>query len=438
MSKAYEYFIDKEVLILGFGREGRSTYKYIRKYLPQFKLTVADQNHINIDDENVTCICGKNYMDCINDFDIVMKSPGISVKNIDVKDNVEITCQMEMFLKYAPCKKIGITGTKGKTTTSTLTYLMLKEAEIETCLIGNIGVPVFEMIDLAQQDMVAVIEMSSHQLEFVKTAPEVAIITNIYPEHLDHYNGFEGYVDAKLNVVRYQTKRNILISNADQKIDDFVSFDIKSKRIEISVNADEDNEFLKKLAKLNSNLKGKHNAQDIFFASAAANIFGASEKAIERGVAQFYGIPHRMELVGKFKGIKFYNDCIATIPTAVMLAVDALEDVDTLIIGGLDRGIDYKDFIVKISQSDINNLICLPETGHAIGEEVKKICDKQVVMVEIMQEAVESSFKITCSGKSCLLSPAASSYNRYKNFEEKGNHFKKIVKEVGTGNKIKA
>lgn len=431
MLKAYEYFVDKKVLILGFGREGRSTYKYIRKYLPDLELTIADQNHINIDDENVKCICGKNYLDCINDFDVVMKSPGITVRDIKINDDVDVTCQMELFLKFAPCKKIGITGTKGKTTTSTLTYLMLKEAEIDTCLIGNIGVPVFEMIDSADENMVAVIEMSSHQLEFVKTSPEVAVITNIYPEHLDHYNGFEGYVNAKLNIVRNQTEKDILISNADQKIDDFAKFDIKSKRVEISMNADEENEFLRKLAKLNSNLKGKHNAQDIFFASAASSIFGASEKCIEKGVAQFYGIPHRMELVGKFKGIKFYNDSIATIPTAVMLAVDALEDVDTLIIGGLDRGIDYSNFVKKLKESEINNIICLPETGHIIGKEVAKICNKNIINVDIMDEAVKKAYEVTCMGKTCLLSPAASSYNRYKNFEEKGNHFKELVKEMG-------
>lgn len=430
MSQAYKFFENKKVLILGFGREGRSTYNYIRKHLPQLPLTIADQNHIHIDDKNTVCICGDGYLDVLNDYDVIMKSPGISIKNIHINEGVEVTCQMELFLRFAPCKKIGITGTKGKTTTSTLTYLMLKSAEVDTCLIGNVGVPVFEMIDSAR-DLVAVIEMSSHQLEFVKTPPEVAIITNIYPEHLDHYNGFEGYVNAKLNIVKNQNPENIFISNADQDISEFTDIEIKSKRIEISVNDDEGNEFLSKLAKLNSHLKGRHNAQDIFFAAAAASVFGADNKAIEKGVAQFYGIPHRMELVGKFKGIKFYNDCIATIPTAVMLAVDALEDVDTLIIGGMDRGLDYSDFVTNLSGSNIANVICLPQTGYAIGKELEKLDRNNVLYAQDMEEAVKLAFEKTSKGKSCLLSPAASSYNVYKNFEEKGNHFKNLVKQYG-------
>lgn len=430
MSQAYKFFENKKVLILGFGREGRSTYNYIRKHLPQLPLAIADQNHIHIDDKNTVCICGEGYLDVLNDYDVVMKSPGISIKNVHIKEGVDVTCQMELFLRFAPCQKIGITGTKGKTTTSTLTYLMLKSAEIETCLIGNVGVPVFEMID-SSKGLVAVIEMSSHQLEFVKTSPEVAIITNIYPEHLDHYNGFDGYVNAKLNIIKNQTPKDIFIGNADQDILEFTDLEIESKRINVSVNDDEDNEFLSKLAKLNSYLKGRHNAQDIFFAAVAASVFGADNKAIEKGVAQFYGIPHRMELVGKFKGIKFYNDCIATIPTAVMLAVEALEDVDTLIIGGMDRGLDYGEFIKNLLSSNISNIICLPQTGHTIGEELAKTCKNNVFYAQDMEEAVKLAFEKTSKGKSCLLSPAASSYNVYKNFEEKGNHFKELVKQYG-------
>ncbi|MEG2016813.1 MAG: hypothetical protein RR069_06905, partial [Oscillospiraceae bacterium] len=236
------------------------------------------------------------------------------------------------------------------------------------------------------------------------------------------------YVNAKLNILRYQTSQDVLISNADQKITDFTDIQIKAKHIQISVNDDEENEFLSKLARLNANLKGRHNAQDIFFAAATASIVGASNEAIEKGVAEFYGIPHRMELVGEFRGIKFYNDCIATIPTAVMLAVDALEDVDTLIIGGMDRGLDYTDFITKLVDSKISNIICLPDTGYKIGKELEKLNKNNVFFADDMQKAVEISFAKTAKGKSCLLSPAASSYNCYKNFEEKGNHFKELVK----------
>ena len=186
--KFREFLTGKKVLIMGFGREGKSTYNYIRKYLKDFPLTICDQRTITdelvINDTNCNTICGPNYMDIINDYDIVIKSPGIAVLDIEIDPSTYVTCQLDLFMKYAPCVKVGITGTKGKTTTSTLTHLVLKTAGFKTCLIGNIGVPVFEVMDDCE-GMTAVIEMSSHQLEFTRTSPHIAVLTNIYEEHLD-------------------------------------------------------------------------------------------------------------------------------------------------------------------------------------------------------------------------------------------------------------
>jgi len=198
-------FKNKKVLILGFGREGMSTYRFLRNMYPDMHLTIADKNEIKLDDKNVTLICGDSYMDSLNDFDIVMKSPGIAFLDVDIKDGTLVTCQTDLFLKFAPCRKVGITGSKGKTTTSTLIYDMLKEGGFDARLIGNIGVPVLEDINTVTPETIAVIEMSSHQLEFTTSSPEVAVLTNIYEEHLDHYRGgFRGYVNAKLNIVRRQ------------------------------------------------------------------------------------------------------------------------------------------------------------------------------------------------------------------------------------------
>ena len=202
---AASMFKNKKVLILGFGREGMSTYRFLRNMYPDMHLTIADKNEIKLDDKNVTLICGDSYMDSLNDFDIVMKSPGIAFLDVDIKDGTLVTCQTDLFLKFAPCRKVGITGSKGKTTTSTLIYDMLKEGGFDARLIGNIGVPVLEDINTVTPETIAVIEMSSHQLEFTTSSPEVAVLTNIYEEHLDHYrDGFRGYVNAKLNIVRRQ------------------------------------------------------------------------------------------------------------------------------------------------------------------------------------------------------------------------------------------
>ena len=209
---AASMFKNKKVLILGFGREGMSTYRFLRNIYPDMHLTIADKNEIKLDDKNVMLICGDSYMDSLNDFDIVMKSPGIAFLDVDIKDGTLVTCQTDLFLKFAPCRKVGITGSKGKTTTSTLIYDMLKEGGFDARLIGNIGVPVLEDINTVTPETIAVIEMSSHQLEFTTSSPEVAVLTNIYEEHLDHYrDGFRGYVNAKLNIVRRQKEGDTFI-----------------------------------------------------------------------------------------------------------------------------------------------------------------------------------------------------------------------------------
>lgn len=426
LPKIIEYLNNKSVLILGFGREGQSTLKYIRDYLPEKKLVIADKNNITVDDKNVEIISGENYLDCVNDFELVMKSPGISFKNVEVAENTEVSCQVDLFLRFAPCHKVGITGSKGKTTTSTLTYEMLKAAGYDARLIGNIGVPVFETLDTLTEDTVAVIEMSSHQLEFTRKSPEIAILTNVYEEHLDHYKGgFAGYVNSKLNIMRYQTENNSFIYNATQGVSQYIDLSVTPAH-KVGVKADGELPFEVR----NEHLLGEHNRQDVLFAYNAAKIFGADDSACEKGVENFSGIEHRMEKVGTYKGITFYNDCIATIPHAVECAVEALKKVDTLIIGGKDRGIDYSEFVDYLLNCSVSNIIGTPETGHNIADEMlKKGAQKTVIKAADLEEAVEKAYEVTALDKICLLSPAASSYNVYKNFEEKGRHYKELIKK---------
>ena len=424
LPKIIEYLKDKKVLILGFGREGQSTLSYIRKYLPEKPLTVADRNSVSVDDAFVTLCCSENYLDCVNDFDLVMKSPGISFKDVDVNEGTEVSCQVDMFLRFADCVKIGITGSKGKTTTSTLTYNMLKESGFDAKLIGNIGIPVFSALDEITPETVAVIEMSSHQLEFTHASPHIAILTNVYEEHLDHYKGgFEGYVGAKLNIVRHQTQDDYFIYNATQGIDEYINAnEIKSTAIGVPLDGSLPFEYS------NEHLLGEHNRQDILFAYTAASTLGAGPQGCKKGVDSFNGIEHRMEKVGTFKGVTFYNDCIATIPHAVECAVEALKNVDTLIIGGKDRGLDYGEFVKYLDSCSVKNIIGTPETGHKIVSELKA---KNAYAACDLEDAVKKAYEVTEKGKICLLSPAASSYNVYKNFEEKGRHYKELVKKYG-------
>lgn len=433
--KLIDYFEKPKILILGFGREGRSSFDFIRKHYPKKLLTVADLKALDPVDEFTKVIWGEKYLDALADFDLIIKSPGIPFRGVKIPLGPEISCQNDLFLRFVDRPVIGVTGTKGKSTTSSLIYEMLKAAGIDACLIGNIGVPVFESLDdLAEKT--AVVEMSSHQLEFTKASPHIAVFTNIHSEHLDHYEGgFEGYLGAKINIGRFQGSEDYFVydktsgSNIVSKID----FDeLPAQKLPVDIDECGKDEFLKSLLGQNPRLLGKHNFTDICLAAKAAGLMGVGNEAIYEAVINFKGIEHRMEPVGTFRRISFYDDAIATVPKAVMAAVEALDDVRSLIIGGKDRGLDYSEFVEDLTKSKIKNLICLPETGYAIGEAVERSeNDIKVFIAQDMEAAVRAAYRMTPPGFACLLSPAAASYNCYKDFAHKGDHFRKLVLEYG-------
>ncbi|HZJ75672.1 MAG TPA: UDP-N-acetylmuramoyl-L-alanine--D-glutamate ligase [Clostridia bacterium] len=429
--KVIDYIKNKKVLILGYGREGNSMLAFLRRFLPEKEFTVADCKEIKIDDAFVKVIWGEQYLSDINNYDLVIKSPGIPFIDVAVNKDTEITCQLDLFLRFFDVTTIGITGTKGKTTTSTLIYEMLKETHPKTELLGNIGVPVF---NIKEETEIAVVEMSSHQLEFTKASPHVAVFVNIYEEHLDHYkNGFNGYVAAKLNIAKYQKENDYFIYNPEQKDDRVPPFIgiTKGKIIEVPFTSAVKDSFITELQSLTPHLLGEHSKQNLGYAVAVSRIFGVSDNTIRNAVKGFNGIPHRLEYAGEYRGIRFYNDSIATIPKAVINAIKSVENVDTLIFGGLDRGIDYTEFIRFLSEGQLKVLIGLPETGHTIIDALVKGGYKGTLYkADDMEEAVKLSYKSTKEGSACLFSPAAASYNKYKDFEEKGNHFKQCIREM--------
>jgi len=431
LQQLLDFLGDGRIGLLGFGREGCSTYHFLRRHFPTRALIIADQNPVKLNDPYITLLCGESYLDVLHRCDILIKSPGVSLKDIEIPSNLLITCQTDLFLRFAPCTKIGVTGTKGKTTTSVLIYEMLCASDIAARLIGNVGVPVLDCFEDIG-DHIAVIELSSHQLEFTRASPQIAVWTNLYEEHLDHYTGgFVGYAAAKARICNYQAPEDLFILNADQPLHEWTDLSpCKAKRIYIGLN--ESDAFLRSLDHTSPRLRGDHNRQDIYFAAKAALAVGATEPGIRSAVANFRGIPHRMDLVSQAGGIDWVDDCISTIPRAVLCAVDALENVDTLIIGGLDRGLDYHEFARDLAQRNLRNLICMPDTGHAIAKLLQPNSSKNIILVQTMEEAIAAAFANTAAGKTCLLSPAAASYNVYQNFEEKGRHFAQCINNSAT------
>lgn len=452
LNNLLRYLDDKKILILGFGKEGVSTYKFIRKHFPDKKIYISDKKTTNEEiikkDINVNINFGDNYLDNLKDFDIIMKSPGISFANINIdsfKDKIK--SELELFLEYMDVKTIGVTGSKGKSTTSSIIYEILKKEKKETLLLGNIGIPVFDLIDDITKDTIVVLEMSSHQLEYMNVSPNISILLNIYEEHLDHYKSLKEYAEAKINIGRFQNKDDYFIYNVDNKIikecineiedSSHIKYEVSfegnisnnnSNKVYIKDNYIYINE--EKIYNINEkrNLIGDHNLNNIMFVLTVSKILNLNMENVKETISNFKGLEHRMEYVGKYDDIIFYNDSIATIPEATINSIKGLKDVDTLIFGGMDRGISYDEFIDFLNTGVINNLICMPDTGYKIADKLK--CSSNIYKVETLEEAVELSKKVTKKNKICLLSPAAASYGFFKNFVEKGNIYKELVKKI--------
>lgn len=390
-------------------------------------MLIADQSRIELNDPNVAFFRGERYFDVLGESDLLLKSPGVPLKNATLPMGLEVTCQADLFLRFAPCLKVGVTGTKGKTTTSTLIHEMLRASGIGSRLMGNMGVPVFDCLEGLEQ--AAVIELSSHQLEYCRASPQVAVWTNLYEEHLDHYTGgFLGYAAAKANICRWQEPNDVLIYNAEQPLLELANVTECRARL-LPIGATEEPPFLRGIT--NPRLCGEHNRQDIYFAAAAARQLGATEEAICQAVLEFQGIPHRMYPISDAGRIHWVDDCISTIPRSVLCAIDALGDVDTLLIGGQDRGLCYDAFAQELACRSVRHIICMPETGQSIARLLRQQGSGQKILeVQTMEEAVAAAQLYTAAGKTCLLSPAAASYNQYKNFEEKGRHFAECINNI--------
>lgn len=451
INELINYLKDKKIVILGFGVEGKSNYRFIRKYFPKMNIVVAYQkpdleNEAEYleKDSNLEFITGKDYLKRIEEFDLILKSPGISFKGIDTSAFIsKVTSQLELFLEYTNCYTIGITGTKGKSTTSSLIYDMLLEQGKKTILLGNIGIPIFDHIEEIEQDMYVVLEMSSHGLEYIKKSPNIAILLNLYEEHLDHYESLYKYIEAKYNIFKYQKDNDIAIYNMDNEL--MNNFDYKYKENDYGITIEGRLNQIKNTICLKDNkvyyndkiiynaddtrnLKGIHNLNDIMFVLAVSNILNLDLDKTIKTVNNFKPLEHRMEFVGTYNEVDYYNDSIATIPESTINCIQALEKVNTLIVGGNDRGIDLTDFIKYLENTDIENIICLPKTGEHIYNQINKK-NKTVIMVQNLEEAVEYAKKLTKKGTICALSPAASSYGYFKNFKERGEKFKQLVRE---------
>ncbi|MBL7142493.1 MAG: hypothetical protein ISS83_02470 [Candidatus Pacebacteria bacterium] len=412
-------FKNKRILILGFGKEGKDAFLFFRKMFPSKVMGIADKNQIKVKAKRIKKHFGKNYLKSLKKYDIVIKSPGIPFKILPKSEIKKIVTQTDIFFNNCKGKIVGITGTKGKSTTASLIFQILKKAGLKVHLVGNIGKPILNLLSSTTNKDIYVYELSSHQLYNLKKSPQVAVFLNIYPEHLDYYRSFKEYALAKANIARYQKKEDFLIFNSQDKIIKAIAKKSKAKKIPI---------------------KGKYYELNKAAAKAAAKVFKIKEKIIEKAIKEFKPLPHRLELVGTYKGITFYNDALATIPEATIAAMDTLgKRVETIMLGGFDRKIDFKKLAEKVLKNGVRTVILFPTTGQKIWKEIVRQAKKERpnhFFANNMERAVKVAYQYTGENNICLLSTASSSFSIFKDYEEKGNLFKKYVRKYGTGKKI--
>jgi UDP-N-acetylmuramoylalanine--D-glutamate ligase len=420
---------NKKILVVGSGIEGNAVFRYLKKHLPDSVIDVVDQKD------------GSTYLNKQKEYDLAIKSPGVKSELI----NIPYTTATNIFLANAKGKVIGITGTKGKSTTTTLIFEMLKKQGLDVYLGGNIGQSPLDFMDTLSDQSWTVLEMSSYQLQDAKNSPHIAVLLMIVPEHLDYHLTFEDYASAKRNILRFQTPEDFAVINRDYPVSNESDILTPGKIFHVSREreAAEEGSFVRdgkvwlriaggEVDVINTKdilLSGKHNLENVCAAVIAATLADVSILNIQHVLKTFKGLEHRLEFVREVGSIRFFNDSLATIPQATIEALDALEEVETLIAGGFDRGLDYKDLGTKIADCGVRNLILFPITGEKIWQAV---CDATKNLPErfdvtTMQQAVRIAFAETTPGKICLMSPASASFNLFKNYKERGEQFKKEV-----------
>lgn len=395
----------KRILIVGYGREGKATEQFLRKHVPDARIGITDAAH------------GPNYLEVQQMYDLAIRSPGVPKHLITIPH----TTATNIFFSMRPGTTIGITGTKGKSTTTALLYHILRSAGKNAVLAGNIGIPVLEAWQKHQDERpLYVLELSSYMLDDFIFAPDYALTVSLYPDHLDYHGSLEAYYEAKHNLVS-RMQSGVYVYNP--KFPEFKTWAgcVRAKAVPYDTTFTFDH--------ASCPLAGKHNEDNILGAATLALELGIDPDTIKRAIKTFTPLPHRLQQVGVFRGITFYDDAISTTPESTIAGMRALPRVDMLLLGGTDRGYDFSGLVNEIIARNIRIFAFFPETGTRIRAMLKERgypC--RSIETTIMSEAVRFAFANLKPGSVCLLSTASPSYSLWKNFEEKGNQFQDAIR----------
>lgn len=427
------------IAILGYGIEGQALFSYFKN--KGFK-------KITVFDENSSDPKFKHVISELDKYDFVYRSPGIHKDHIELvkakNTGSIISSSTQYFFDNCPCKIIGVTGTKGKGTTSSLIYEILKEAGEDVYLGGNIGQSPLEFLDDLKENSLVVLELSSFQLHDITKSPHIAVVLNTTSDHLDYHKDREEYLSAKEGIVKYQTENDVLIINDDYPYKDrYIQLSkgkiFKVSRIKITENgayikdnqiALIDNGIVHYICKTDEvGLIGPHNLENIMPASVACYKLGTSVETIRKVVKTFMGLPHRLELIQEVNGVKYYNDSFSTTPETCIAAIQSFSTPLILIAGGSEKNSDYKELGKVISETaNLKLVILMGETAKRINEAIGS--SQKVVIVNSYQEAFDLAHNKAVTGDTVLMSPASASFDMFKNYKNRGDTFRKWVESL--------
>ena len=454
-----EYIKFRKVAVIGLGVSNLP----LLDYLHDKKATVTIFDDRNIDElpkeivEKITNYgfnfsFGKNSLEKLQNFDLIFRSPScLPTKpelQAEIKRGAIVTTEIELLMKMCPSKIIGVTGSDGKTTTTSLIYAILKDAGYNCFLGGNIGIPLFTQIKNMTPNDIVVLEMSSFQLMDMEVSPNISVITNIAPNHLDIHKSYEEYIDSKKNIFKYQKENSTLVINYDNEITKKFVKEAKGNVIYFSSKNKLDNGVIFDdgmikickdgirrhiLAQKDMKLRGVHNCENACAAIAATASLVSVEEQIKT-IQEFSGVEHRLELVRNINGVNWYNDSIGTSPSRTIAGLNSFNEKIVLIAGGYDKHLDYTP-IAKPIVDNVSKLILMGATADKIHDAVVKELTLEQKSMPIyhcstLKETVELANKIVEKGEIVLFSPASASFDLFKNFAERGDKFKELVNEL--------
>lgn len=447
-------------VILGLGREGLSTARYLLAKHPEHQLVLLDEKPLSDLDAEWKMVVEKNNITFSQtvpenlEAPLVYCSPGIPTHNPLyaqlAKQSAVFSSNLELFctaVHELPKKvvTIGVTGTKGKSTTSALLYHLLVTAQLPASYAGNVGIPALDILPEVSQSTAetyyVVLELSSHQLSKIKTSPDIAVVQNIVPEHLDYYHTFEEYLEAKTQIAVNQTDQDRIIYSTDFETSTQVASKSPAKKYGYSLDNPTSNELSGRIMQvLNSTktkLLGTHNRYNIAPSIIVGEMLGIESATVTNALQTFQPLSHRLEEVPTDDGVLYINDSLATTPEATIAAIEAFPNNQIILIaGGYDRELDLFDLAKKIATTrTIKAIILFPPTGEKIAHFMYKIDPDSALLktsyfkVESMSEAVHTAKKMARSGDVVLMSPAAASFGRFRDYADRGNQFKHYVQE---------